>query len=94
MSRIEEQALQFDQEKIDKCIEAIQKVAEAIVELYKKFVETFNKVLGCLWDALKQFLKQENPKLYRLAYYHPKQRVRKKNRVRLFKMFRRISYDR
>ena len=87
-------SLKFDQEKINKLIEAIQKVAEAIVDVFQKIMEALGSIFNTFWEALKGFLKQTNPKLFRLAYYHPKQRVRKKNRARLFKMLRRcIKYD-
>ena len=73
------------QEKIDEIIEAIKTVAQAIMDLFKKIVASFKELFNNFWKSLKEFLKQENPKIYFLAYQHPKQRTRKKNQKRLWK---------
>ena len=81
--------MQFDQETIDKAIQSIQKIAEVIVDVWQKIVETVTSVLNAFWETLRGFLKQVNPKIYNLAYHHKKHRVRKKNKKRLFFLFRR-----
>ena len=89
ISKLEEQMVQLDQETIDKAVEAIQKLAEVIVDVWNKIIEVIKNVLSAFWEALREFMKQVNPKLYHLAYHHKKHRVRKKNKKRLFLLFRR-----
>ena len=92
ISKLEEQAVQLDQETIDKAVEAIQKLSEIIVDVFNKVVkvvEDVKNVFNAYWGALREFMKQVNPKLYHLAYHHKKYRVRKKNKKRLFLLFRR-----
>lgn len=82
ISKLEQQALQFDQETIDKA-------AEVIVDVWNKVIEVVKNVFNAFWKVLSEFIKQVNPKIYHIAYYHKKQRVRKKNKKRLFLSFRR-----
>lgn len=89
ISKLEEQAVQLDQETVDKAVEAIQKLAEFIVDAWNKVVEVVKNILNEFWGALMEFMKQVNPKIYHLAYHHKKYRVRKKNKKRLFLLFRR-----
>ena len=89
ISKLEQQAMQLDQETIDKAVEALQKLAEVIVDVWNKVVEVVKNVCNAFWEALRGFMKQVNPKIYHLAYYHKKHRVRKKNKKRLFLLFRR-----
>lgn len=89
ISKLEQQAVQLEQETIDKAFEAIQKLAEAFVDVCNKVVEVVKNVFNAFWEALRGFMKQINPKIYRLAYHHKKHRVRKKNKNRLFLLFRR-----
>ena len=88
-SKLENQDMQFDQEIIDRTIEAIQNLAEFIVDVWQKTVQVITSVLNDFWEALRGFLQQVNPKIYNLAYHHKKHRVRKKNQKRLFILFRR-----
>ncbi len=86
IQRLEQRAdsLQFDQETIDKAIEAIQKIAEAIVDVWQIIVETVTSVFNTFWEALREFLlKDVNPKIYNLAFHHKKFKVRKKNQKKL-----------
>lgn len=89
IQRLEGQAVQFDQETIDRAIPSIQKLAEVIVDVWQKIVEAVTNVLNAFWEVLRGFFKQVNPKIYNLAYHHKKHRVRKKNKKRLFLLFRR-----
>ena len=89
ISKLEEQAMQLDQETIDKAVEAIQKLSEVIVDVWNKIVEVVKNVLSAFWEALRGFMRQVNPKIYYLAYHHNKYRVRKKNKNRLFILYRR-----
>lgn len=89
ISKLEQKAVQLDQETIDRAVEAIQKLAEVIVDVWNKVVEVVKNVFNAFWEALRGFMKQVNPKIYHLAYYHKKHRVRKKNKKRLFLLFRR-----
>ena len=89
ISKLEQQAVQLDQETIDRAVEAIQKLAEVIVDVWNKDVEVVKNVFNAFWEALREFMKQANPKIYNLAYNHKKHRVRKKNKKRLFLLFRR-----
>ena len=89
ISKLEQQAVQLDQETIDKAVEAIQKLAEVIADVWNKVVEVVKNVFNAFWEALRGFMKQINPKIYYLAYHHKKYRVRKKNKKRLFLLFRR-----
>lgn len=89
ISKLEQQAVQSDQETIDKAVEAIQKLAEVIVDVWNKIVKVVKNVFNAFWEALRVFMKQVNPKIYHLAYYHKKHKVRKKNKKRLFLLFRR-----
>ena len=89
ISKLEQQAVQLDQETIDQAVEAIQNLAEVIVDAWNKVVEVVKNVFNAVWEALSGFMKQVNPKIYYLAYNHKKQRVRKKNKKRLFLLFRR-----
>ena len=87
ISKLEEQAVQLDQETIDKAVEAIQKLAEVIVDVFNKVVDIIKNVFNAFWKALREFMKQVNPKIYYLGYHHKKYRVRKKNKKRLFLLF-------
>ena len=89
IQRLEEQAMQFDQETIDKAIQSIQKLAEVIVDVWQKIVEAVTSILNAFWEALRGFLKKVNPKIYNLAYHNKKHRVRQKNKKRLFLLFSR-----
>lgn len=89
IQRLEDQGIQIDQEALDKAIQAIQKLVEVIVDVWNKVVEVVKNVFNAFWEALREFLKQANPKIYNLAYHHKKHRVRKKNKKRLFLLFRR-----
>ena len=89
ISKLEQQSVQLDQETIDRAVEAIQKLAEVIVDVWNKVVEVVKNVFNAFWEALREFMKQANPKIYNLAYHHKKHRVRKKNKKRLFLLFRR-----
>ena len=89
ISKLEQQAVQLGQKTIDKAIEALQKLSEVIVNVWNKVVEAVKNVFNAFWKSLREFMKQVNPKIYHLAYYHKKHRVRKKNKKRLFLLFRR-----
>ena len=97
VSKLEQQAVQLDQEIIDKAVQetiekavaAIQKLAEVIVDVWNKVVEVAKNVFNAFREALRGFMKQVNTKIYHLAYHHKKHRVRKKNKKRLFLLFRR-----
>lgn len=89
ISKLEQQAVQLDQETIDKAVAAIQKLAEVIVDVWNKIVEVVKNAFNTLWEALRGFMKQTNPKIYHFAYHHKKHRVSKKNKKRLFLLFRR-----
>lgn len=73
----------------DEVRERLKVAIDAIIEVVKRVVEAIKAVLHTFWKSLRDFLKRTNPKLFHLAYYHPKVRVRKKNFVRLFKMYMR-----
>ena len=83
ISKLEQQAVQLDQETIDKAVAAIQKLAEVIVDVCNKVVEVVKNVFNAFCGTLRGFMKQVNPKIYYLAYHHTKHRVRKKNKKRL-----------
>jgi hypothetical protein len=89
ISKLEQQAMQLDQEIIDKAVESIQKLAEVIVDVWNKVIEVVKNVFGAFCEALGGFMKQVNPKIYHVAYYHKNHRVRNKNKKRLFLLFRR-----
>ena len=80
ISKLEQQAVQLDQETIDRAVDAIHKLAEVIVDVWNKVVEVVKNVFNAFWEALREFMKQANPKIYNLAYHHKKHRVRKKNK--------------
>lgn len=78
----------YDENKWAEIHEAINKVAEAIVELFNKVKEVVVSVFNSLVDVFRDTLHRVDPKLFNLAYRHPKRRVRKKNLRRLLKMLR------
>lgn len=78
---------QLDQETVDKAVEAVKKLAEAIVVVYNKVVELIKNAINAFWETLREFLKQINTKIYHLAYHGKKWRVRKKNKKRLYLLF-------
>lgn len=78
----------YDENKWDEIHEAIKKVAEAIVELFNKVKEAVVSVFNSLVDVFRDTLHRIDPKVFSLAYRHPKRRVRKKNFRRLLRMIR------
>lgn len=86
-----ENILKFEQqEAFDELINSIKKLADVVMEVWQKIIEAIKTIFNTFWNALKEFLKQVNPKVYHLAYYHPKYRVRKKNQARLLRIWRRL----
>lgn len=78
-------------EFVERGKEAIQHIMPAIQQLMDRFKEIYNDLssLPCLSEMIKyQPLEQDYPKVYNLAFNHPKERVRKKNLSRLEKYWR------
>lgn len=78
-------------ELVERWKEAIQSFIPAIQQLMDMFKELWNDLssMPCLSEMIKyQPLEQEYPKVYNLAFNHPKKRVRKKNMNRLKKYWR------
>ena len=78
-------------ELVERWKEAIQYLMPAIQQLIDSFKEIWNELsaIPCLADMVKyQQLQTEYPRVYNLAFNHPKERVRKKNLSRLEKYWR------
>ena len=75
--------------EIDRLRESIQHIADALIECLPEAVDRANDAIYAL---IKQYTEQKsidwkiNGRVAHLAYYHKKERVRKKNMHRLDRM--------
>lgn len=69
--------------------EAIQTICAAYAYLARTVGEWIETTLDLLLDAIIQTY--PNKRVVYLALYHPKERIRKKNRQRIFKWFNKIK---
>ena len=75
-------------EALQSCIiSCIEPIVDVLLELIQRVAEVLNN----LFEAIKEFLKKANKKVYNRAIHHKKKKTRKKNLSRLFKICKRFK---
>ena len=91
---MENQIILFDEEQLNKLCDILTDIVEVFREIVKKIVELCKSVGSALMKWLDSFSKQAvTPRVYHLARYSHKKRVRKKNKKRIFETLKRFLTD-
>ena len=91
---IMDNAINISAEQLEEINEGFRQIAEWAREIIEKIAEWAREAVNTLAEWIRSLSKEfVSPRVYQLAFFHKKERVRKKNKRRMFETLKRIMAD-